>query len=99
INEKLVGANENINLKRKFSDFYICIGNFYPHKNIERLIRAYAKVKSKNKLVLAGPDDFFANKIDKLIVELHQSNRIIMYKNPDKTDLVFFYKNAKALIN
>ncbi|MBI4225690.1 glycosyltransferase family 4 protein [Candidatus Roizmanbacteria bacterium] len=78
--------------------FFIYVGNFYPHKNVERLIRAFAKVKTDVKLVLIGPDDFFAKRLYRYI-DITIRGRVIFYHNPLKEDLLFFYKNALALIH
>ncbi len=99
INEEIKKTKE-ADLKRQFpKDFLIYIGNFYPHKNVEKLIRAFAKVNEEVELVLAGPDDFFTKRIEETIYDLKASNKVLLYKNPSQEDLVFFYKNAKALIN
>jgi len=79
--------------------FFIYVGNFYPHKNLELLIQAFAKVKGNTNLILIGPDDFFSNRLIQLIKQLNQSKRIIFFHNPKRSDMVFFYKNALALIH
>ncbi len=100
VNQELLGLEENQSLKSRFTkDFFIYVGNFYPHKNVERLVRAFAKVKKDVQLVLVGPDDYFSTHINHLIKELNQQKRIIIYTNPTKEDLIFFYRRALALIN
>lgn len=100
INEELIKSNENVSLKKKFKKpFFIYIGNFYPHKNIERLIRAYANIKTDHQLVLVGPNDHFSKRIVQLINQLDVESKVIMFHNPTLTDMVFFYKNAQALIH
>ncbi len=79
--------------------FFVYVGNFYPHKNVELLIEAFAKVKEDVQLVLVGPDDFFAKRLLQFINKLKQSGRIVFYHNPLREEMVFFYKNAKALIH
>lgn len=100
VNYDLIGAEENKDLASKFSfPFFIYVGNFYPHKNVETLIRAYAKTSIDAKLVLIGPNDFFAQRISALISDLNQSDRIILFDNFSIENLVFFYKHAQALIH
>lgn len=100
IDQDLIKAKENKSLQSRFrKKFFLYVGNFYPHKNIERLITAFTKVKYDINLVLAGPDDFFAKKIRYLVNELNIGRKIIFYYNPTPSDLVFFYKNALALIH
>ena len=43
-------AKENISLTKKFNKFFIYVGNFYPHKNVEKLIEAFKGVDKKYKL-------------------------------------------------
>jgi len=86
------------NDSRLTKPFFIYVGNFYPHKNVENLIKAFSKIRTKVKLVLIGPDDYFAGKLYRCIDTLIQ-DRIIFYHNASREDLVFFYKNAVALIH
>ncbi len=79
--------------------FIIYVGNFYPHKNVERLIKAFSQVKEKVNLILIGPDDFFADRLGQLIKQLKQSHRILFFHNPTKKDMVYFYRNALALVH
>ncbi len=100
INRELLGAKENTALGRRFKQpFFLYVGNFYPHKNVERLILAFSSIKSGAQLVLVGPDDFFADRTRELINKLNQERKIILFYNPKIEDFVFFYKNALALVH
>ncbi|MDH7476429.1 MAG: glycosyltransferase family 1 protein [Microgenomates group bacterium] len=100
INFELEKTNINKDLSTKFKNpFFIYIGNFYPHKNLERLIKAYVRIKTNNFLLLIGPEDFFCQKIIQLINQLDFRKKVFVFKNPKIEDLLFFYKNAKALIH
>ncbi|OGK09903.1 hypothetical protein A2767_01775 [Candidatus Roizmanbacteria bacterium RIFCSPHIGHO2_01_FULL_35_10] len=103
---ELGGRLQNRSFEQRFrtsrndeSRFFIYIGNFYPHKNVENLIEAFSKVKTDAKLILIGPDDYFSQRLFQSINRLKQNKRIFFYHNPNKEDLVFFYKNASALIH
>ena len=99
ISEELKNAKENMELKKKFSKpFFIYIGNFYPHKNVETLIRAFAKVDTKYNVVLIGPQDFFSGRVEQSIKEKGLTDRVSFFYNATLADLVFFYKNAVALV-
>ena len=99
VNYQIINSKENKSLGKKFEDFFIYVGNFYPHKNIERLIRAFSTVKTSSKLLLLGPNDFFKRRLSQLINELKQKNRILFFNSLSVGDLIFFYKNANALIH
>jgi len=93
-------VKENILLKKRFlKPFFIYVGNFYPHKNLENLLVAFESVKSDARLILLGPDDYFAKRMFQSINRMKQNHRIVVYNNPTTEDLVFFYKNAEALIH
>ena len=49
--------------------YVLCVSTLHPHKNIERLIRAYLRRKRPYKLVLAGMRGFHADAIEKLVTE------------------------------
>lgn len=90
-------TDNQIKLKNIFgNNFFIYVGNFYPHKNIEKLIEAFKKIDSK--LILIGKEDYFSAKIKNLVLKNKMQNKILFFKNATPDDLIFFYKNAKALI-
>jgi len=98
---KMIRSSNNIQDDNNISDknFFIYVGNFYPHKNVERLIQAFSKIKTNKRLLLLGPDDFFTNKILKLIHTLRLEDRVFLKRNSTTEDLIFYYKNAQALIH
>ena len=79
--------------------FYIYIGNFYPHKNVDHLIRAFAHSHTTARLVLIGPEDHFSQRMKAIIDEENAQNRITFHHNATSEDLTFFYEHAKALIH
>jgi glycosyltransferase involved in cell wall biosynthesis len=100
IDGQLINARENKSLKKNFpGKFLIYVGNFYPHKNVERLINGFLKVKTDAQLILIGPDDFFSKRLLHYINIMECGGRVVFYHNATAEDLVFFYKNASALIH
>jgi glycosyltransferase involved in cell wall biosynthesis len=79
-------------------NFFIYVGNFYPHKNIHRLIYAFYKIKKNIQLVLVSPKSDYSKYINQLINNLNLRNKIILYKNASNLELSLFYKTAKGLI-
>jgi len=78
--------------------YLLYVGNFYPHKNVEFLIRAFAKSKSHYSLVLAGPHDYFLKRI--LISLSNEEKKDIIIKDRQSlSELVTLYKHADALIH
>ncbi|MBI5127607.1 glycosyltransferase family 4 protein [Candidatus Roizmanbacteria bacterium] len=99
VSHTIFGTKENNLLDKKFKDFFLYVGNFYPHKNVERLIDAFGKVSSKYTLILVGPNDYFTERISRYIRSSKFGNRIVLLKNPPTSDLVFFYKNTEAIVH
>lgn len=99
VNYQILQSKENKNLSNKFKNFFIYVGNFYPHKNVEKLIEAFKNINKKYKLILIGPKDFFTARILQCIDTSKQNKNILLLTNTSLADLVFFYKNALALVH
>lgn len=81
-------------------EYLLYVGNFYPHKNVERLIMAYKflQMDHKPQLVLAGPANVFADSLKKAI-ESSGITGIQFIHDTSHTELVSLYKHARALVN
>ncbi|MBI1863375.1 glycosyltransferase family 4 protein [Candidatus Microgenomates bacterium] len=100
LDESLVDLKENEKLSKQLPhDFFVYVGNFYPHKNVEKLVEAYRLVDTKIPLILVGPEDHFAGRIQKHIESLGMQNQILVHTKSSRNDLVYFYNHAKALIH
>ncbi len=99
VNYELMNAKENISLKKDFPKrFFLYVGNFYPHKNVGALVAAYKSLKTDTELILVGPTNYFSDKLKEEIAAEGIKN-IRFYHTGKVEDLVFFYKNALALVN
>jgi glycosyltransferase involved in cell wall biosynthesis len=78
--------------------YLLYVGNYYPHKNILFMIRAFAKSNISHKLVLAGPHDFFLKRILSELTSEEKKNIQIRDKQ-SLTDLASLYAHADALIH
>jgi glycosyltransferase involved in cell wall biosynthesis len=64
-------AAEFFELRRERPEpMLLCVSTIHPHKNLERLIRAYARRPRTHRLVLAGMRGFHAAAIESLIARL-----------------------------
>jgi glycosyltransferase involved in cell wall biosynthesis len=79
--------------------YFLYMGNYYPHKNVETLITAFSKAQIDAILILCGPSDFFSKKIDARIYDLDMTEKIIRLSNLSIGQRVWLYKNALALIH
>jgi glycosyltransferase involved in cell wall biosynthesis len=99
VNYELMNAKENESLKKQFHKrFFLYVGNFYPHKNVGSLLEAYKSLKTDTELILVGPENYFSDTLKEEIAKEGITN-IRFYHTGKVEDLVFFYKNALALIN
>jgi len=100
VDYELMKTAPNMSLLQKYgNNFFIYVGNFYPHKNVQSLIKAFSRIKGDEKLILVGPKDYFFTYIVPYITHLKQTNRIFFFNNPTRADSAFFYSHAKALIH
>ncbi len=77
------------------------VGNAYPHKNLERLVLAFAQYQKEysqqKQLVLVGKDDYFYQRL-KQFIEFHKIKNIIITKYISDKELGYFYKKAQVFI-
>lgn len=78
--------------------FLLCVSTLHPHKNIERLVRAYAKRPRKESLVLAGMRGFHTDPIEKLIAELGISDRVQVTGWLPREELLKLFQRAWAFV-
>lgn len=91
------GNVEKFNKGEKTFQYIFYVGNAHPHKNVEGLIKAFLKIKKeqkKLKLVLAGHDHYFWQKIK---LQFHDEDIFYKGKVSDE-ELVRLYKNAECFV-
>jgi glycosyltransferase involved in cell wall biosynthesis len=78
--------------------FVLCVSTLHPHKNIDRMIRAYAREKHDFRLVLAGMRGFHAQAIDRLISDLGLGDRVTLTGWISRAELYALFDRALACI-
>jgi glycosyltransferase involved in cell wall biosynthesis len=76
--------------------YLIYVGNAYPHKNLERLVLAFAQVLQASpelQLVLVGKRDYFYDRLHKLILDKQIRNIILLSDISDHTLDVLFHQS------
>ncbi len=100
------GADEKILIKDQDKkimqgQYFLYVGNAYPHKNLERLLKAFASFKNNDKretkLVLVGKEDFFYKRLKKTVDPLF-AKYVLFYEKVSDGGLASLYKHAKALV-
>lgn len=92
--------------KRIIEDpYFLYVGNAYPHKNLEMLLRAFQQLTIDNSqltknltLVLVGKDDFFYRKIKKLAASMNLGERVLYFGQADDPELANLYAHAIAFV-
>jgi len=95
-----IQASGNVKPLNLPDPYFLYVGNFYPHKNVEKLVEAFGSLsqKSAQKLVLVGPENYFSNKLKSLIAE--KKIEVVIWKHHVSHDeLAQLYFTADALVN
>jgi glycosyltransferase involved in cell wall biosynthesis len=76
----------------------LCVSTLHPHKNLERLIRAYARRPRAARLVLAGMRGFHAGRIEALIAELTLGDSVRITGWIPREELYQIFARARAFV-
>lgn len=109
--EKIVVIYEGVDHKiirnsqfaiRNLNNYFLHVGNLYPHKNMNMVLESLKKIKDEDgliiQLVIAGKEDFFHQKFQKRVKDLSLQNQIIFLGEVSDEKLGELYRNALALI-
>lgn len=87
-------VSEKISARKK--EHFLYVGNAYPHKNMEFLLKVFSKLPDE-KLVLVGKKDYFYRKLEDRVRKSNFSN-IKFFGYATDSQLLQIYRKAKALI-
>lgn len=79
----------------------LCVSTLHPHKNLERLIRVFAKFRGEHpeyRLVIAGMRGFHAEALDRLIAELQLSQAVRLTGWIEREELYNLFRRARAFM-
>ncbi|MCX7647050.1 MAG: glycosyltransferase family 4 protein, partial [Elusimicrobiales bacterium] len=80
-----------------FREYFIYVGNISYHKNIDRLITAFLKLKyNGKKLVLCGRTNWGKNIVDRIRKD-KISDKVMLLENVNDEDLPFLYNGSISL--
>lgn len=109
--QKVIVAYEGIDaiFKRKInrtrpiqSPYFLYVGNVYPHKNAEVLIRSYKLFLEKEPnpplLVFVGKNDFFYERLKMMVKNFKMQSHVLFYHDVSDEKLSAMYANALALV-
>lgn len=82
--------------------YLLYVGNAYPHKNLESLVRVFLELRQIHpdlKLVLVGREDYFYARLKKFVCDLtHESESIIFPGYVPDRDLQTLFSHAAAYV-
>jgi glycosyltransferase involved in cell wall biosynthesis len=99
VDYKKMAVEASSSLEGVKQPYFLYVGNFYPHKNVERLVEAFAQAKTDGDLILVGPQDFFSKRIAALVKQRGLEDKVKFYFNASDEDLKYLYLHAEALIH
>lgn len=95
VNQQLSVTTHEVATKGKY---FLYVGNAYPHKNINRLLKAFKMLGREAKLIFVGREDYFYNKLRDEVGEMTLSLNVAFMQNATDEKLSSLYQNARALI-
>ncbi len=98
INQKSRIANDQ---RPKTKDYFLFVGNVYPHKNAERMIKAFnifLQYFPQTLLILVGKEDFFYKRLRETVNKMDLGKKIIFYGRASDEELGVLYENAIAVV-
>jgi glycosyltransferase involved in cell wall biosynthesis len=85
-------------IKNKLKNYFLYVGNVFPHKNIDRLLKAFKMLDEDINLVLVGKEDFFYKKLKEKVKNMNLDNKIFFCGKVTDIELGYLYKNSLGLI-
>lgn len=80
-------------------DYILCVSTLHPHKNLEQLIRVFARLhrqKQHLRLVLAGMRGFHSEELEEFILSLGMTEAIEVTGWVERSRLLDLYRHAAA---
>jgi glycosyltransferase involved in cell wall biosynthesis len=99
--EDILNKKEDKNISKKINfskDFLLYVGNAYPHKNLDILLKVVSKIPKEINFVLAGKKDHFHDELEDSVKKMKLEKRIIFTDFVTDNELIWLYKNARAYI-
>ena len=84
--------------RSQIEPYLLCVSTLHPHKNLERLIRAFARGSRGRKLVLAGMRGFQTAAIEHLIKDLGIGDAVQLTGWVPRDELLRLYQQAYAFV-
>ena len=101
VDEDFKNAQPQVNARLENTQYFLYVGNCYPHKNVDTLLAAFEKLSEHHpdvSLCLVGPQNAFSEHIRSWVFQHSLQRSILLLHNVPPAELMWLYTNAKALI-
>jgi glycosyltransferase involved in cell wall biosynthesis len=102
---QLTLTNNTFLKEHKITKHYLLyVGNAYPHKNLERLLMVFKKLKEERnfsyQLVLVGKEDYFYKRLanDAKKLKLFENNDVVFFGFATQKELAALYRQASLYV-
>lgn len=86
---------------QQFRQFVLCVSTLHPHKNIDRLVRAFRRVhqvRPEFQLIIAGMHGFQTSQIEQTIIECGMGAQVHITGWIPREELLALYRTAWAFV-
>lgn len=94
--------NSNARGNNELGDYFLYVGNAYPHKNLERLLEGFNEfrktIHEEVKLVFVGKEDFFYKRLKEKVREMSLQEAVLFKQTISDEELSDLYQHAQALV-
>ena len=100
VNEDLAEAHSAVEVGIE-GPYILYVGNYYPYKNVERMIRAFSKSESFERgirFVIVGKSDYFRRGLERVVDELGLNQAVIFAGRVDDAQLAALYQHAELYV-
>jgi glycosyltransferase involved in cell wall biosynthesis len=80
------------------SPYFLYVGSAFPHKNLGRLLEAFARAGDGHQLVLAGDHGAYRSELVARALELGVGDRVVLTGAISDAELAALYRGATALV-
>ncbi len=87
--------------RTRVEPFLLCVSTLHPHKNIERLVRVFSRLRSRHpdlRLVLAGMKGFQTSPVEALIGSLGLAGKVELTGWIPREQLYDYFRRAAAFV-
>ncbi|MFC1687810.1 glycosyltransferase family 4 protein [Patescibacteria group bacterium] len=100
----IISNDEKDNLLKRFTitkPYVLYVGNVYPHKNLEKFIKAFKDIITRDKdllFVLVGKEDYFFKRLRAQVERTDLSKNIVFTGFVTDSELFTLYANARLFV-